>query len=175
MGHGTVRRRAMHAAPRPPRRRRRAPLLIVAASALAVGLIAGTAWSYVTASGSGTGLGKIGTTTTVTVTAATATASLLPAGTGAAYFTLKNTNPFVVTFTKLTGATIVSNTVTACPSANVSIVPTMPYTLPTAVTVAASTTSPTKSIPTLVKLAATAPTGCQGVTFTLTLTFTGKS
>lgn len=169
---GPVRRRALHAAPTRSGWRR-APLLIaVAAVVLGTGL--GTAWAFVTASGSGTKTGRIATVVTVTVSAATATTTLLPGGEGPAYFTLKNTNSIAVTFTKVTAASAVSNTTTKCPTANISIAQTLPYTLSPTLTVAANSTSATKSIANFVKLATTAPTGCQGVTFAVSLTLTGK-
>jgi hypothetical protein len=150
--------------------------LALAALTLSLGLGGGTAWAYFSATGSGTGHAKTGSPVALTITATSGAADLLPGGTGAAYFTVTNPNPFGATFTQVaTGATVVSNNTSACPSANVSIAPTLPHTFSPAVTVAANSTSGTKSITNLVALASAAPSACQNVTFTVTLTLQGKS
>lgn len=150
--------------------------LALSALALSLGVGGGTAWAYFTSTGSGTGHATVGSPVSLTITATSGTADLLPGGTGAVYFTLTNNNPFGVTFTQVaTGATVVSTNIVACPSANVSISPALPYTFTPAVTVSANTTSGTKSIANLVALANTAPSACQNVTFTVTLTLQGKS
>jgi hypothetical protein len=158
-------------------RRRRWRLVPVAgaAAALAAGLGAGGAYAYFIAKGSGTGHTATGSPVSVTVTATSGAADLLPGRAGAAYFTLHNTNPFAATFNVVaTGATVVSNNTIACPSSNVSIAPALPYALSPALTVSAGATTGPESIPGLVKLAATAPSSCQGVTFKVTLTLTGR-
>lgn len=154
---------------------REATTVVIVGIVVICGMVAGSAWAFVTASGSGSNAGSVATATTVTVSAAAGTPDLIPGGKGATYFTLKNTNALAVTFTTLTAASVVSNTVTACPNANVSMALTVPYALSPALTVAAHSTTVTEHISTIVQLATTAPSGCQGVTFKVSLTFTGKT
>ena len=165
-----------HAAPAKVRRRRwRLVPVAGAAAALAAGLGGGAAYAYFAAKGSGTGHATTGSPITVTVSATSGAADLLPGRTGAAYFTLHNTNHFAATFNVVsTGATVVSNNTGLCATRNVSIAPALPYALSPALTVGAGATSGTESIPGLVKLAANAPSSCQGVTFKVTLTLTGR-
>lgn len=156
-------------------RPRRVLIVLVTLAALILGLGGGTAYAYFTGTGSGGGHATVGTPVNVTITAVSGTADLLPGGTGAATFTLTNTNKFGASFSKVaTGATVVSNNTGACPSSNVSIAQTLPYTFSPAATVAANNTS-TQSIANLVALSASAPSTCQGVTFTVTLTLSGQS
>lgn len=163
-----------HAKPR--RRRWRLVPVAGAAAALAAGLGVGGADAYFTATGSGTGHAMTGSPVNVTVSATTGAADLLPGRTGAASFTLHNANPFAATFDVVaTGATVVSNNTGLCATANVSIAAALPYAFSPPLTVSAGGTSGTESIPGLVKLAATAPSSCQGVTFKVTLTLTGRS
>jgi hypothetical protein len=154
---------------------RQATTVVIVGVVVICGMVVGSAWAFVTASGSGSNAGSVATATTVTVSGAAGTPDLIPGGKGATYFTLKNTNALAVTFTTLTAASVASNTVTACPNANVSMALTVPYTLAPAITVAAHSTTVTEHISTIVQLAATAPSGCQGMTFKVSLTFTGKT
>jgi predicted ribosomally synthesized peptide with SipW-like signal peptide len=164
-----------HAKPR-RRRWRLVPVAGAAAAALAAGLGVGGAYAYFTATASGSGHAKVGSPVSVTVSATTGAADLLPGGTGAAYFTLHNTNPFAANFNVVAaGAAVVSNNTGLCATSNVSIAPVLPHAFSPLVTVSAGGTSGTESIPGLVKLAANAPSSCQGVTFKVTLTLTGRS
>lgn len=148
----------------------------VVAFVLALGLGGGGAYAYFSSTGSGTGHAAVGSAVNVTITATTGTADLLPGGSGAAYFTLTNTNAPGATFSQVaTGATVASNNTVACPTVNASIAQALPYTFSPAVTVGANTTSGTQSIANLVALSSSAPTTCQGVTFTVTLTLSGHS
>ena len=161
---------------RPRRRRWRLVPVAGAAAALAAGLGAGGAYAYFTSTGSGSGHATVGSPVSVTVSATSGAADLLPGRTGAASFTLRNTNPFAASFNVVaTGATVVSNNTGLCATSNVSIAPALPYAVFPALTVSADGTSGTESIPGLVKLAANAPSSCQGVTFKVTLTLTGQS
>ena len=149
-----------------------------AAGALAVGLGGGAAFAFFMSQGVGSGSGytTAGGPVTIEVTATTGKADLLPGAAGAAYFTLHNANSSSVTFHQVaSGATVVSDNTSLCASSYVSIAPTLPYTIPTAVTVSPGGTSGIQSIASLVKLAANAPGTCQGVTFTMTLTLSGQS
>ena len=157
---------------------RRWPLVPVAgaAGALAVGLAGGGAYAYITTTGSGTGHAATGSPVAIAITATAGPADLLPGGTGAAYFTLHNTNPFGATFNQVaSGAVVVSNNTGLCANSYVSVAHTLPYTFSPAVSVGPNTTSGTQSIASLVKLAANAPSSCQGVTFKVTFTLTGRS
>lgn len=151
--------------------------LALAAVAMTLGISGGGAWAYFTSTGSGTGRATVGRAVNVTITGTAGTADLLPGGTGAVYFTLDNsTGSLGASFNQMaSGATVVSNDTTDCPNGNVSIAQTLPYTFSPAVTVAANTTSATKSIANLIQLAVDAPNTCQGVTFTVTLTLSGHT
>jgi hypothetical protein len=108
--------------------------------------------------------------------AATGTAQLLPGRSGAASFALHNSNPFGAVFDQVDpGATVVSDNASLCASDYVSIAQTLPYTFSPAVTVSPGGTSGAQSVPNIVKLAANAPSACQGVTFTVTMTLSGQS
>jgi hypothetical protein len=147
-----------------------------AAGALVVGLGGGGAFAFITTHGSGAGHTTTGSLVTVQAIATTGTADLLPGRGGAAYFTLHNTDPIGATFDEVApGATVVSDNTGLCASSYVSIAQTLPYSLPTAVTVSPGGTSGIQSIANLVKLAPNAPGTCQGVTFTVTLTLSGQS
>jgi hypothetical protein len=157
------------------RRWLRVPAVLGVAVALVLGLGTGSAFAYFTSTGHGTVTAITGTSLTITVNATTGTADLYPGASGAAYFTLTNSNSFGATFNTLTAASVVSQNITACPSANISIVPTLPFALSPALTIGVNTTSAMESIPNLVELSSSAPNGCQGVQFTVTLTLTGQS
>lgn len=149
-----------------------------AAGALAVGLGGGGAFAFFMSQGVGSGSGDTtaGGPVTIAVTATTGKADLLPGAAGAAYFTLHNAGSSSVTFHQVaSGATVVSDNTSLCASSYVSIAQTLPYTVPTAVTVSPGGTSGIQSIASLVKLAPNAPGTCQGVTFTVTLTLSGQS
>jgi hypothetical protein len=180
---GTAKRRGAHAmrrSSRPTSRSplrtitRRTPAIVAAVTSIALG--SGVAYAYLTTTGRGPGAASAGNPVTITVTATTGTADLLPGATGAAYFTLTNTNSFGATFnTVAVGATAVSQDTANCPSANISIAQTLPYPFSPPVTVSANTTSGSLTILNLVKLSPTAPTGCQGVKFAVTFTLSGIS
>jgi len=132
------------------------------------GGVAAALWS---ASGAGGGQAKALTAQAVTVNAATATADLYPGFTGGdLYFTLTNTNPYPIEFTAMSAGAIVSSNPSACPTSNVTVTPVSSLSL----AVGANSTSTTKTIADVVTMASTAPDGCQGVTFTVTLNLTGS-
>ncbi len=149
-----------------------------AAGALVLGLGGGGAFAYLSnnVSGSGTGGTRTGTPVTLGVTATASKAELLPGLTGAAYFVLHNANSFRAVFDQVApGATVVSDNTALCASSYASIAQTLPYSFSPAVTVSPGGTSGTQSIPDIVKLAPDAPSACQGVTFTVTLSLSGQS
>ena len=160
-----------------PRRRQRY-LVPVAGSvgALVAGLGVGGAYAYFASTGSGAGQKVVGSPVSVTVNAVSGPADLLPGETGALSFTLHNPNPFGAVFTQVaTVGTPVSGNTVACPSSNLSVVRTVPYTYSPAISVGAGATSGVTSIAAFVRLAAGAPNTCQGVTFTVTFTMSGRS
>jgi hypothetical protein len=156
--------------------RHRSPAILGAIMALLLGLGGGVAYAYYGATGTGTGTALVGRPVTLRVTAETGAADLVPGGTGAAYFTLTNQNTFGVTLNQVaTGATVLSDNPGACPSTDISIDPALPYTFTPAVTVGPDTTSTSRSIANLVMLSGSAPSTCQGVTFSVTFTLSGAS
>jgi hypothetical protein len=188
--HGTVDLGASDGAPgtereaRPTKRRgtpttwkRRWGLVPVvgAAGGLAAGIGGGAAFAYMAGSSASNDASTVNAVT-VRAIGTTGSADLLPGRAGAAYFTLHNPNSFGLTFDQVAqGATVVSDDTGLCGSDYVSIAQTLPFTIPTAVTVSPGGTSGIQSIPDLVKLAPNAPSTCQGVTFTVTLTLSGQS
>jgi hypothetical protein len=162
--------------------RRRWPLIpvAIAASAMAIVLGGAGAFAYFSVAGSGRGQAKGASpapaTATATVVATTGPADLLPGGTGAVYFTIHNSSPSGATFDVVEpGTTVESSNTALCGNNNLSIAPTLPYIFSPAVTVSANGTSGPQSIPALVALSSSAPSTCQGLTFTVTLTLTGQS
>lgn len=146
-----------------------------AAGALVVGLGGGAAFAFFSG-GPGTGLVSTGTPVTLDAVATTGPADLLPGDAGAVSFTVHNANPFGATFAQVAGgATVVSDNTGLCPSTDVSIAPTLPYTLSPPITVSPGSTSGSQSIPSFVELAPNAPGSCQGVTFTVTFKLSGQS
>jgi len=159
------------------RRRWRLVPLAGAASAVAVGLGVGSAVAIlVSQGGSGSGQTTAAEPVDVSVAATTGNADLLPGRTGAAYFTLHNTASSSATFDQVvSGARVVSDNTGLCASSYVSIAQTLPYSFSPAVTVSPGGTSGVQSISNLVALAPNAPNTCQGVTFTVTFTLSGRS
>jgi hypothetical protein len=157
---------------------RRWPLasLAGAAALLAAGLASGSAFAYFGSSGTGGGGSFVGAPVAVTLTAVGGGADLLPAGNGALHFTVRNANPFGATFTRVvTAGTPVSTDPAACPSSDLTVVQTLPFTFSPAVSVGADATSGPQAIPDFVQLSPDAPDTCQGVTFTLDITLNGTA
>ncbi len=149
--------------------------VVGAAGGLAVGLGGGAAFAYVANSSASNDASTV-SAVTVKAIGTTGSADLLPGRAGAAYFTLHNPNSFGLTFNQVAqGATVVSDNTGLCGSDYVSIAQTLPFAIPSAVTVSPGGTSGIQTIPDLVKLAPNAPSTCQGVTFTVTLTLSGQS
>lgn len=148
-----------------------------AAAAVVAGLGGGSAVAYVVSDATGQGSSVVvmaGKPVSVAVTATTGPGDLLPGSTGSAYFRLENTGSSDAVFEAISaGATIVSNNTRLCGDAYVSIARTLPYTLPTPLTVRAGGTTGRQTIAGLVALASDAPGTCQGVTFTVTFSLSG--
>jgi hypothetical protein len=135
---------------------------------LALGGSAFAAWTLLGVAGSGSG--KAATLSSPTVSPVmSATADLKPGGTGALQLTVTNPNTVALTLTKIhtAGAVSTSSNTTNCPSSNFGIAVTDPSeTIP----IPAGTS--TITIPGFTSLSAAAPTGCEGITDTITgLTF----
>ena len=150
---------------------------LVVSGIVATGLVA-SGIAFAAWSSTATGAGRAGATSAIvlTVNAASGTADLFPGTTqGDVYFTITNTNPYPVTFTSMTAAGAITNTVptdsTACSATNVTRAGATGLSL----TVAANSTSPTLSIANVVSMSQAAPDGCQGKTFEIPMTLTGAS
>ena len=162
-------------APKAARRRWGLVPVAGAAGALVAGLGGGAAFAFFSG-GPGTGDVATGSPVTLDAVATTGPADLLPGEAGAVYFTVHNPNAFGATFAQaVPGATVVSDNTGLCPSADVSVAQTLPYTFAPAITVSPGSTSGRQSIPSFVELAPSAPGTCQGVTFTVTLKLSGES
>ncbi len=150
-----------------------------AAGAVVVGLGAGTAVAFIVSDGVGHGSGSVqamaGSPVAAPVSAATGNADLVPGGTGTAYFSVHNPASTSVTFDHVSGATVVSDNTGLCSNSFVSIAQQLPAALPTPLTVAPGGTSGTQALAHLVALAPNAPSSCQGVTFTVSMTLSGRS
>ena len=149
-------------------RKRKVASFVVVGVMLTGGGIAAALWS---ANGSGVGQAKALSAQALTVTAATGAADLYPGFTaGDVFFTITNPNPYPVTFTSMTAGAITSSNPGGCPSSNVTVANATGLSL----AAAASSTSGTQSIVDVVTMAAAAPDGCQGATFTISLTLSGS-
>lgn len=149
-------------------RRRKIASFVVVGVLLTGGGIAAALWS---ASGSGSGQAKALSAQALTVTAATGAADLYPGFTaGDVFFTITNPNPYPVTFTSMTAGAITSSNPAGCPATNVTVANATGLSL----AAGTSSTSGTQSIVDVVTMAAAAPDGCQGATFTISLTLSGS-
>jgi hypothetical protein len=142
-------------------------LVLGAAGAVALG--SGAAYALWTASGTGPTSSLSRTAITITVAASTPTADLYPGFTGGDLaFTLRNDNPYPVTFSSMAPGTVTSGSGT-CAASNVTVAPASGLTL----TVAANSTSAPQVIDNVVTMSVNALDACQGVTFTVPITLTG--
>jgi hypothetical protein len=147
------------------------PKVAAGAIATACVLMAGVAFATWTANGSGSANARARTAQTISVTATTGTADLYPGFTqGDLFFTLTNANPYAVQFTSMTPGAITSSAPGACPASNLTVASASGL----ALDVAANATSSTLSVADVVSLAAGAPDGCQGVTFTVAVSMVGS-
>jgi hypothetical protein len=152
---------------------------VAAATVAAIVLVGGV--SYAWWSATGTGNATVGSTTAVGVGVANVAAplaDLYPGKTDALSFKLTNPNPYNVSIDKITALTVTSSDITNCPVSNVTInsayspIPAGGYNM-TAVPVAANNGTATATLARFITMNSTAGNGCQGVTFTVTLTVTG--
>lgn len=155
-----------------PRRKSLAVGVIIALGLMAGG-VAFAAWSSTARNP-----GRAGAVTAIdlTVNAVSGTADLFPGTTqGDVFFTITNPNPYPVVFTAMEPGGAITNTTAgdaaACPPSHVTLASATGLSL----TVAASSTSGTLTIPNVVSMALAAPDGCQGKTFEIPMTLTGAS
>jgi len=146
-----------------------------AGAAVTLAITVGVAVALWTVSGSGSGAGAATEVNGLVVTPVTPSgpgASLYPGGpAGPVFVTIQNTNPFPVKVTGLTWGTPTSTNASACASLNISLASGAPTTA--SIAISANSTSSTIEFPAVLKLAETAPSGCQAVAFDIGLTVTG--
>jgi hypothetical protein len=143
---------------------------------LLVSLVGATvAWALWTRNENGDA-GAASRTMTFTVTADAGTADLYPSSsaTGSVKFTVTNPNPFVIEVTGVTGnGSVTPDDATACPAANVTIETVSGL---SGANYQATGSGGTKAVTVagVLKMATTAPDGCQGRTFTVPLTVSAQ-
>ena len=153
---------------RPSRVAPRAAALITVPAVLCGGT---AAWAFWSATGSGSATAKGATAVALGITAnSTSVPGLVPGKSGSLVLTLSNSNAYPVTLTTLTSATVTSNDANACPHASVTASSAgAGYNLQ----VPAGSTGTTVTLPNFLTMSTSAPDGCQGMAFTVTLAFTG--
>lgn len=155
---------------------RRATTILV--SAVAIAVLAGTA-AYAVWSTSGTGSGTAGATSSqgLTVSSAASVSGLYPTATNVSggSITVSNPNPFKVAITTpLTfGVTSVSGNSSTCTASTVSFTAGTPS--PTVIPAKSGSTNGTATIPYTASMTNAAEDGCQGATFTASLTVNATS
>ncbi len=142
--------------------------LVAALAAFALLLVAqgGVAYAYFSTTATASGAGAVAAPVGLSVQAATSTGTLYPGTTGTVAFTVTNPNPFAVEVTAVTAASVSSSSTATCPATDVTVAEATPLTFPP-FTIPARTTSGTESLGDLVRLAADAPSACQGAMFTI--------
>lgn len=142
---------------------------------LTIAITVGVAFALWTVSGSGSGAGAATAVKGLVVTPDTPTgagASLYPGGpAGPVFLTIQNTNPFPVTVTGLSWGTPTSTITLSCASSNIGLAEGAPTTA--SIPVPANSTTSAVEIPGVLELAKTAPPGCQGVAFDVSVSVTG--
>lgn len=152
--------------------RRRGPGGVLIGASVAVALLGtgGSAYAYFSAHGSGTGTAKVGALAAVTATIGTPTTPLFPGGSGDAEVKLTNPNGFALTLTAFTPSGSVSVTGgSGCTAANAGVsfnsLTGLSYSVP-----ANATT--TVDIAGAASMSASSNNGCQGASFTSSVTIT---
>ena len=156
-------------------RRDRIAAVLVGGMGLAL-MTGGTAYAYWTTTGTGTGQAAATTASAISASPATVAGGLYPGATGVAgTVTVSNPNPFPV---KVTAAGFAAPTATGgsgtCTTTGVTFTPqslTTPVTVPAKV----GATNGTATLNFTAAMDNTSQTGCQGATFTSTVTLTGTS
>ena len=140
---------------------------------LATTAIVIAAWT-VSGSGSGAGAATIAQSLGVTPVVPTGTAAnLYPGGpAGTVYFSVTNPNPFAVTITNVTWGTPLSGNPTSCANSNITLDAAAPTTVSISIP-ANDTSGVTVGVPGVLDLSHSAPNGCEGQSFTISMTITG--
>lgn len=164
-----------------PRRRPAAGRAVVLAATVVV-LLGGTGvgWAAWSASGGGTAGARAVTARASTAVPGVPDALLYPrpsagyptTGPGTIAFTVDNPNPYPVTFTSVTVGAVTSGNPSGCPAASVTAAPSIP---PFAITLPAAAPATPVTLPGVLAMDINAPTGCQGVVFTVVVTLAGTS
>ena len=147
--------------------------MIALAAFLAVSFAGGAAFAYFRSAGGGSGGATTGRPISVTITASASPADLFPGNAGTVKFTLTNNNAFTAHFTSVTAASVTSSNQTNCAAANVQVAA-LPYTISN-LSVSPGQTTGTNTISGLISMASGAPSACQGVSFSVSLTLSGQS
>ena len=145
-------------------------LSALAAILVTVG-IAFAAWSAST-SGNGEAVATVAQAITISPNG-TGAATLYPGGPAATiFFTASNPNPYAVNFTSAAYSNPLSTNVVTCANANISISPTAPTTV--SISLPAGASNVPLSIPGVLVLSHSAPDGCQGVGFLVSVQLSGS-
>jgi hypothetical protein len=156
-------------------RHSKAAAILIGGLSLAL-MSGGTAYAYWTTSGTGTGTASAGTATAISAAPATVASGLYPGATGVAgTVTVSNPNPFPVQVTAASFATpTAAGGLGTCTSTGVTFTAqslTTPVTVPAKV----GTTNGTAPLSFTAAMSNASDNGCQGATFTSTVTLTGQS
>jgi hypothetical protein len=160
-----------HARSSDRRERRRRRIVAVIAWSVALILPTGLGYALWSASGSGSGTAQATSAVALTISPGTASGDLYPGFTGGDVFLkVSNPNPYAVDITSAAFGTVTSSDPTGCPASNIRTSSSASLSLH----VAASSTDQAVTIPDVVTMGASAPDGCQGVTFTIATTVSGS-
>jgi hypothetical protein len=163
---------ASHRLPLVNRLRRRRPYVVLAVGGITLLSTAGVALGLWAASGSGSGGAGALTAQSITVNAVPSpTADLFPGSSGALQFELSNPNPYPVNLTSVVYGAVTSSDQANCAASYLTTA--TDGALASLIGLTAAAIDTPASIPAAVTLAANAPDGCQGVTFTVAVTLTG--
>jgi hypothetical protein len=146
------------------------------AAVAAILVTTGIAFAVWSANGSGSGGAAATVAQGLTITAVTPTgaaATLYPGSPpSAVYFTVSNPNPYTVVITSISWGTPVSFNTTSCPSSNITVDTNAPKT-GLNIVVPPNPQSAGFSVPGVLDLSHSAPDGCQGVGFGVSMTVSG--
>jgi hypothetical protein len=147
--------------------------LVIAATALTAAVLAGgSAWAWWSGAGSAAGSSATGSVLRLTTSASVPAGATLVPGTSAPLVlavTNPNTRPVLVTGVQLDA----SRPVTVTGGAGACVDPPVTVFAVTSTTLAADSTT-TITVPAAVTLGTTAPSGCQGATFVVPVSLSGR-
>ncbi len=148
--------------------------LAIVTAAATVGVVAGaTAFAWWSTTGAATGSASTGAVVSLTTTASTPSGTtLLPGGSAPLVLTVTNPNPMAVVVTSVQLDT--TRSVTASGATGSCTSPPLSVAAATSVTLGPGATT-TVTVPTAVSLGASAASGCQGATFTIPVTLSGRT